>query len=340
MEIVAGINPRMKLHDVAEYARRVESMGFDTLHIPEMVHDPFVVSSLALSATTTLHVRTGVALAFVRSPVVSALSAWDLAHLSHGRFDLGLGTQIRKNIEERYGMPFSRPVSRMRSYVLAVRSCFESFIQRKCVPYQDDFYNLSLLQDAILPENIGNVRVPEIWLGAVGPRMTSLAAGLCDGLITHPTNSHHLHLKTNVIPVIKSSVSDGVSKSIPVVAAPLTVITDDPEERKNLVEDKKRLLAFLYSTPAYAPTLESLGFADLGKKLRDRISQNDTLDSHQEIPDTLFNQVVLTSTYEELAEEVLKRFGGFVDGITLRPPTNEKHDNAFGACIDAIKQIT
>ena len=68
MEIVAGINPRMQLRDVKDYARRVESLGFDTLHIPEMVHDPFVVSSLALAATSSLHVRTGVALAFVRSP--------------------------------------------------------------------------------------------------------------------------------------------------------------------------------------------------------------------------------------------------------------------------------
>ena len=47
--------------------------GFDTLHIPEMVHDPFVM--LALAATSSLHVRTGVALALVRSPMVSALSA-------------------------------------------------------------------------------------------------------------------------------------------------------------------------------------------------------------------------------------------------------------------------
>ena len=60
-----------------------------------MVHDP-LSCLLALAATSSLHVRTGVALAFVRSPMVSALSAWDLAQLSEGRFDLGLGTQIGK----------------------------------------------------------------------------------------------------------------------------------------------------------------------------------------------------------------------------------------------------
>ena len=68
MEIVAGVNPRMQLRDVGDYARRVESLGFDTLHIPEMVHDPFVMSSLALAATSSLHVRTGVALALLEAP--------------------------------------------------------------------------------------------------------------------------------------------------------------------------------------------------------------------------------------------------------------------------------
>ena len=175
MEIVAGINPRMQMRDVGDYARRVESLGFDTLHIPEMVHDPFVMSSLALAATSSLHVRTGVALAFVRSPMVSALSAWDLAQLSEGRFDLGLGTQIRKNVEERYGMPFDKPVNRLREYIGAVRACFDSFGKRECVPFQGEFYNLSRLQDEFIPKSLGDIRVPEIWLGAVGPKLSALA---------------------------------------------------------------------------------------------------------------------------------------------------------------------
>ena len=44
MEIVAGMNPRIPMKDVADYAKRIESLGFDSLHVPEMIHDPFVVS--------------------------------------------------------------------------------------------------------------------------------------------------------------------------------------------------------------------------------------------------------------------------------------------------------
>ena len=338
MEIVAGINPRTRLCDVKDYARRVESLGFDTLHIPEMVHDPYVVSSLALAATSTLHVRTGVALAFVRSPMVSALSAWDLAQLSEGRFDLGLGTQIRKNIEERYGMPFDKPVNRLSEYIGAVKACFDSFGQRECVPFNGEFYNLSRLQDEFIPESLGNVRVPEIWLGAVGPRLSTLAAEHCDGLITHPTNSHSLHLKENVIPLIDSTLGANQKRIFPVIAAPLTVVTDDAEEREKLIAEKKVMLAFLYSTPAYAPTLDLLGFRDLGVDLRKRFSAGEGEDNYRLIPDELFHQVVITCSFDGLADEVHERFGGLVSGVTLRPPMDTSCDDAFRSSINAIKE--
>ena len=337
MEIVAGINPRMQLSDVGDYARRVESLGFDTLHIPEMVHDPFVMSSLALAATSTLHVRTGVALAFVRSPMVSALSAWDLAQLSGGRFDLGLGTQIRKNIEERYGMPFGNPVNRLSEYIGALRTCFDSFGKRECVPFQGEFYNLSCLQDEFIPESLGDIRVPEIWLGAVGPKLSALAVEQCDGLITHPTNSHSLHLRENVIPLIHSTSRVSQKRNFPVIAAPLTVVTDDAEEREGLIEEKKRMLAFLYSTPSYAPTLELLGYGDLGVDLRKRVSSGENEDYHRLIPDDLFHQVVIACSFDGLADEVHERFGGIVSGVTLRPPLNSECDDAFRSSIEALK---
>jgi probable F420-dependent oxidoreductase len=337
MEIVAGINPRMQLRDVREYARRVESLGFDTLHIPEMVHDPFVMSSLALEATSSLHVRTGVALAFVRSPMLSALSAWDLARLSEGRFDLGLGTQVRKNIEERYGMPFDNPVNRLSEYIGVVKACFNSFGQRECIPFHGEFYNLSRLQDEFIPESLGGVRVPEIWLGAVGPRLSKLAAEQCDGLITHPTNSHSLHLRENIIPLIDSTLGVNLKRIFPVIAAPLTVVTDAAEERERLIDEKKRMLAFLYSTPAYAPTLDLLGFRDLGVDLRKRFSAGEGKDSYRLIPGELFHQVVIACSFDGLADEVHERFGGLVSGVTLRPPVDTKCDDAFRLAIEALK---
>ena len=163
MEIVAGMNPRIPMKDVADYAKRIESLGFDSLHVPEMIHDPFVVSGLALSATTHLRVRTGVALAFVRSPMASALSSWGLSELSSGRFDLGLGSQIRQNIVERYSMPFGPPVSRLREYIAAIRSCFNSFMEGTDISFKGEFYQLTRLQREFLPDALTKGNAPDIW---------------------------------------------------------------------------------------------------------------------------------------------------------------------------------
>src|SRR5207302_8646435 len=94
VKVYAGMDPRMPLREVGGYARRVEAMGYDGLHVAETVHDAFAASLLAAEHTTRIAIRTSVALAFVRSPLLTAYAAWDLARFSDGRFELGLGTQI------------------------------------------------------------------------------------------------------------------------------------------------------------------------------------------------------------------------------------------------------
>ena len=94
---------------VAGLAAGAEAAGFDGLWLPETQHDPFVGLTVAAGATTRLHLGTSVAIAFARSPTVLAQTAWDLAALSGGRFELGLGTQVRAHVQRRFGMAWSEP---------------------------------------------------------------------------------------------------------------------------------------------------------------------------------------------------------------------------------------
>ena len=107
---------------------------------------------------------------------------------------------------------------------------------------------------------------------------------------------------------------------------------------KEMVLLKKKRLAFLYSTPAYEPTLKLLGYDDLGKTLRDLLSSGRTVGLHERIPDELFRQVVIESTWGELGETVLEWFGGLVEGITLRPPDQSQFDQQFLASASLIKE--
>ncbi|GAA4803719.1 LLM class flavin-dependent oxidoreductase [Tomitella cavernea] len=189
MKVYTGLDVAIGRVDVAEAARRAEAAGYDGLHVSETVRDPFLLALVALQATERIVVRTSVALAFVRSPLLTAYTAWDLSKLSGGRFHLGLGSQIRQNIEQRYGMPWSAPADRMREYVGVVRAAFETFRTGALVPYEGQRYRFTRMQPYFNPGPDQETIDPPVYLGGVGRRMCNVAGAVADGLVTHPTNS-------------------------------------------------------------------------------------------------------------------------------------------------------
>ena len=99
----------LDLAAVAADARLLEEVGYDGVAIEETKQDPYIVMALAAAATTRLRVSTAIAMAFPRSPTITAMSAWTLQKLAKGRFTLGLGPQVRAHIERRYGLVWSAP---------------------------------------------------------------------------------------------------------------------------------------------------------------------------------------------------------------------------------------
>src|SRR5580692_11245361 len=90
------------LEGAGEDARRLETLGVDGVFTFEGPHDIFLPLILAAADTSTVEIMTNVAIAFPRNPVQLAHQANDLQSLSQGRFSLGLGTQVRAQIEKRY----------------------------------------------------------------------------------------------------------------------------------------------------------------------------------------------------------------------------------------------
>ena len=87
--------PQHNLRAVAEVATAIEQAGYDGIFTLENRHDPFLPLAAAATVTNRVQLSTGVAVAFVRSPMSAANLAWDLKEASNGRFVLGLGTQVR-----------------------------------------------------------------------------------------------------------------------------------------------------------------------------------------------------------------------------------------------------
>src|SRR5690606_3931300 len=90
------------LGNAADIAKQVESYGFDGLWTAEVAHNPFFPLVLGAGVTERINLGTQIAVAFPRSPMMTANIAWDLAAVSKGRFILGLGTQVRAHIEKRF----------------------------------------------------------------------------------------------------------------------------------------------------------------------------------------------------------------------------------------------
>ena len=137
-----------KLSEVGALAREAQRLGFSALWFTEAGHNPFLSCAVATEAAGGgLDVGTSVAVAFPRSPMVTAQIAWDLAEQSRGGFQLGLGTQVKAHIVRRFSTEWDRPVARMREYVLALRAIFRAFQGEEKLSFAGDFYSFSLLTD-------------------------------------------------------------------------------------------------------------------------------------------------------------------------------------------------
>lgn len=329
----------MPLTAVPAFARRVEALGFDGLIVPEAVQDAVLTSLLALEHTEALQVITGVVVAFARSPTLLAQDAWGLAQLSDGRFTLGLGPQVKGNVEGRFGMPWSAPAARMRDYVGAVRAVFECWQHGTPLAYESETYRLSRMQPFFAPEPLPEgCRIP-IALGAVGPRMTAVAGEVADTVLAHPTNSSPGYLRDAMRP----RLAEGAQRAgrdvdrLELIANPMTATGPDAAAVAAERQAAREVLAFTYSTPAYAPTLEHHGWAAVGAALRGRARGGDWAGMSSEIDDAMLDVLVPSAPFDAIAPLLLARYAGVADGIALRVPKDAARDGVFRAVVDALR---
>jgi probable F420-dependent oxidoreductase len=342
MKVYAGMDPRLAMSDIITHAARVEALGYDGLHVAETVHDALAVALLVAEHTSRITIRTSVALAFTRSPTLTAYAAWDLSKFSAGRFELGLGTQIRQNIEDRYAMPFSRdPLGQLRDYVGAVRAVFEAFRSGAPPSFESDHYRVTRMQPYFNPGPDAATVVPPIYLGGVQRKACALAGEIADGFVTHPTNSNPLYLETTCLPGLNEGAGTSgrhlSGDGFELVIGTQVITGASPDAVRAERERQRRLLAFLYSTPAYRPTLELYGWGDLGPRLRELIRADRWDDLGAVLSDEVLDTLVPSGTFDSLPGLLRERFGGLGQGIVVSPPGDTGDDDAFRQVIAALR---
>lgn len=329
----------MRPSEIAEHARRAERLGYDGLNLPEAVHDGLLLSSLALQATTRLHVATSVLVAFTRSPMTTAVAAWDLQAYSGGRFELGLGAQVRGNVEDRYGVPWSPPIGRMREYVGALRAICACWQDGAKLAFEGEHYRLTRMQPFFAPEPLEVDPVP-ICLGAVGPQMTTLAGEVADGLVTHPTNTHPRYLRE----VIRPRLARGAERAgrqadrLSLHVAPICVAGPDEATVAARREETRKMFAFLYSTPAYWPSLELFGWGERGKALHGLTRENRWDDLGDVVDDEMLDALVPSGTYATLPKRLREMYDGLADTLVFPMPDDPSEDADAAAAIATLRR--
>ncbi len=327
MQVFATMSERMALSEVGDHARRVEAMGYDGLLVPEAVHDGFLASMAVLAATETLRVTTSVLVVFPRSPMTTAHAAWDLQAFSGGRFELGLGTQVRGNIIGRFSTPWTSPVPRMREYIESLRAIFHAFETGEPLLYEGEHYRFNRLQPFFNPGPLDSP-APPILVGAVGPDMTRMAGGFADGLMSHPTNSSARYLEEVTLPRVAEGAKrrNRDPRACPVVAAGFVATGPDEEAVAGKREWVREHLTFLYSTPAYWPSLDHRGFGDVGRELN-RLSKAGRWDEMKGlVSDEILAALVPQGTYDEIARVLLEDYDSIVSRITFPVPEDPAED--------------
>jgi probable F420-dependent oxidoreductase len=319
----------LDIRDVYEQAKRVESLGFDGLVVEETKDDPFQVLALAAQATTTLRIGTAVAIAFPRSPYVTAMNAWTLQKLSNGRFTLGLGTQVRGHIVRRFGMEWHPAGPWIRDYITAVKSVWNSWQTETPIDVKTDRYQLSLTVPLFVPAPIDHPTIP-IHIAAVKPGLCRVAGEVADGVRPHPVCTPD-YMRTVMLPACATGAASAARSLEGFVVSHKPLVATAPDETilQERIRDARARIAFYLSTPAYRPAFEHHGYGELA----DRAAVLSKAQRWEELPalvdDDLLHTYVTVGTWDVIGDRLDERFGDVVTSIEFSINPRNSDEESF-----------
>jgi probable F420-dependent oxidoreductase len=306
-----------RVEDAAALASGLERAGFYGLWLTETQVDPYLPLAVAATATRTLRLGTGIAVALNRSPMVTAMDAWAIQRASRGRLDLGLGPQVKAHIERRFAMPYDRPAARMKEYVAALRHIWGAFQHEHRLAFKGDFWAFSLMSPFFDPGPIEHPRIA-VYLAAVNPLMFRVAGEVADGVVGHPFSTP-AYLREVALPSLaKGLARSGRARAEVALSCPVFSLVDESPAFAAEERYAREQLAFYASTPAYRPVLDHHGWGAIGEEL----SKLARVGNFAELPRLVTAEmmdafVTRAPTYAALGTAFRVRYGGILDRVAL-----------------------
>jgi len=305
------------LTKAAAAAQYLEGAGYDAGWSAETNHDPFLPLALAAEHTTRLQIGTGIAVAFARNPMTVANLGWDLQAYSGGRFNLGLGSQIKPHIEKRFSMPWSHPAPRMREFVLALRAIWSAWEDGGPLRFEGSFYTHKLMTPFFKPEPhpYGS---PRVFIAAVGEVMTEVCGEVADGMLVHAFTTER-YLREVTLPALERGMArGGRSRSEFQLSCPVFVVTGNTDaEREDAAKRTREQIAFYASTPAYRPVLDLHGWGELQPELNDLSKRGEWVEMGNRIGDDVLETFAVVDEPSKVAGRIIERYGDVLDRVSF-----------------------
>lgn len=317
------------LADVAAQAQRFESLGFGAIWTQETQHDPFLPLGVAATATKSIKMGTAIAVAFPRSPMLLAYTAWDLQKASHGRFILGLGSQVKAHNERRFSVKFESPGPKLREVVLALHAIWKSWQEGVPLDFRGEFYRFNLMTPFFNPGPISHPHIP-VFVAGVNRYMCRMAGEVCDGLHVHPFHSPK-YLREYIHPAVAEGLKlSGRSRAdFNFVSSTFTIAGDTEAERSRAAEAVRRQIAFYASTRTYEPVLATHGWEGVLPDLHRKSVAGDWEGMSALITDEMLATFAVSGTLEQIGTQLRERYvGNLLDRTSLYEVEGSEHHDA------------
>lgn len=298
-----------KISDLAQLSRQAEEHNFHSVWATELYRTSFQQLSIAAGATKKIKLGTAVALAFTRSPLITAITCMDIDEISDGRLILGLGSGAKRTNEMWHGVEHGKPVSKIKECIHIIKNIIRGSHLKEDFIYKGQYFDINTkgYYRAFKPvrEDI------PIFLAGIGKQMTGAAGEIADGYLGHVVCSQK-YLSQIVIKNIQKGLSkSGRNKKNFTMASIITCAVSD--NKKEAFEAARATIAFYATVRTYEPPFKLHGFEKQCQKIRDAYFKRDIPTMVSRVTDEMVDTFAVVGN----KDDCIKKVGQYKELIDL-----------------------
>ncbi len=285
-----GPNPA----EIVECVKLAEALGYESAWMAEgHGGDQFAVLAACATQTSRILLGTSITSVFVRTIPTIAMAAATVDHLSAGRFILGVGSSHKVQVEGEHGMPYAKPLTRVRESVEIIRR----LLRDGRVHYAGESVRIDGFDLWFTPRRPA---IP-IYVSAVFPKMIALCGEIADGVILTRST-----LQTAA--AVRAQLGEG-AKRADRDPARVTLTTLLPtavgQTRREALDVLRPGLAFYAGFfPRYNRMMAEHGFADEAAAIAKAWSRGDRDAAERVVSDALIDATSIAGTPAECRDRI------------------------------------